>query len=75
VRAGRAGHRCTYFFFVALLVLFALATLTVHLNQLGVLALPAWPGIQIALDAPGRQARLSRGKAVDSGGQRPRLHA
>jgi len=45
-----AGNRRNYFF-VALLVLFALATLTVHLNQLGVLALPAWAGIQIALDA------------------------
>jgi uncharacterized protein involved in response to NO len=44
-----AGNRRNYFF-VALLVLLSLATLAIHLNQLGVLALPAWAGIQIALD-------------------------
>jgi uncharacterized protein involved in response to NO len=45
-----AGVRRNYFF-VALLVLMAAATLTVHLVQLQVLALPAWAGIQVALDA------------------------
>jgi uncharacterized protein involved in response to NO len=44
-----AGNRRNYFF-VGLLVLLSAATLTVHLNQLGVLTLPAWAGIQIALD-------------------------
>jgi uncharacterized protein involved in response to NO len=44
-----AGNRRNYFF-VGLLVLLALATLAIHLSQLGVLALPAWAGIQIALD-------------------------
>jgi uncharacterized protein involved in response to NO len=38
------------YFFVGLLVLLAAATFVVHLNQLGVLALPAWAGIQLALD-------------------------
>jgi uncharacterized protein involved in response to NO len=47
---ARAGNRRNYFF-VALLVLLAAASLVVHLNQLGVLALPAWAGIQLALDA------------------------
>ena len=45
----RAGNRRNYFF-VALLALLGLASLAVHLNQLGVLALPAWAGIQLALD-------------------------
>ncbi|MDE2605315.1 MAG: NnrS family protein [Burkholderiales bacterium] len=45
----RAGNRRNYFF-VGLLVLLAAATLAVHLNALGVLALPAWAGIQLALD-------------------------
>ena len=45
-----AGNRRNYFF-VALLGLLSLVTLGVHLNQLGVIALPAWAGIQIALDA------------------------
>lgn len=45
----RAGNRRNYFF-LAMLVLLALATLVVHLNQLGVLALPAWAGLQLALD-------------------------
>jgi uncharacterized protein involved in response to NO len=44
-----AGNRRNYFF-VLLLVLLAGATLSVHLNQLGVLALPGWIGIQLALD-------------------------
>lgn len=39
------------YFFVALLVLLSLSTLIIHLGQLGVLALPAWAGIQLALDA------------------------
>jgi uncharacterized protein involved in response to NO len=44
-----AGNRRNYFF-VALLALLSLVTLGVHLNQLGVLAVPAWAGIQIGLD-------------------------
>jgi uncharacterized protein involved in response to NO len=44
-----AGVRRNYFF-VALLLLMAAATLAVHLAQLQVLALPAWAGIQVALD-------------------------
>lgn len=39
------------YFFVGLLVLLSLATLFVHLGQLGVVTLPAWAGIQVALDA------------------------
>jgi len=46
---ARAGNRRNYFF-VALLVLLAGATLVVHLSQMRVLALPAWAGIQLALD-------------------------
>jgi uncharacterized protein involved in response to NO len=46
----RAGNRRNYFF-VAVLVLLAGASLAVHLGQMGVLALPAWAGIQLALDA------------------------
>jgi uncharacterized protein involved in response to NO len=46
----KAGNRRNYFF-VGLLALLGVASLVVHLNQLGVLALPAWAGIQIALDA------------------------
>ena len=46
----RAGNRRNYFF-VGLLVLLSGATLAVHLDQLGVLAVPAWAGIQLALDA------------------------
>ncbi|MEJ5990075.1 NnrS family protein [Ramlibacter sp. PS3R-8] len=38
------------YFFVGLLVLLSLATLFVHLGQLGVVTLPAWAGIQVALD-------------------------
>jgi len=45
----RAGSKRNYFF-VALLGLLSIATLTVHLNQLGVVALPAWAGIQLSLD-------------------------
>jgi uncharacterized protein involved in response to NO len=46
----RSENRRNYFF-VALLVLIAGAILVVHLAQLGVLSLPGWIGIQIALDA------------------------
>jgi uncharacterized protein involved in response to NO len=45
----RAGNRRNYFF-IALLVLLGLASLAVHLGQLGVVALPAWAAIQVALD-------------------------
>lgn len=45
----RAGNRRNYFF-VGLLVLLAVAEFTVHLAQLGVLALPGWAGIQLGLD-------------------------
>jgi uncharacterized protein involved in response to NO len=38
------------YFFVALLALMSLASLAIHLDHLGVLALPAWVGIQVALD-------------------------
>ena len=38
------------YFFVALLLLMALAVLGVHLAQLGVTQLPGWIGIQVALD-------------------------
>lgn len=44
-----AGNKRNYFF-VALLGLMAIATLGVHLDHLGVLALPGWVGIQVALD-------------------------
>ena len=44
-----ARNRRNYFF-VGLLVLMGLAELGVHLSQLGVLDLPAWLGVQIALD-------------------------
>lgn len=39
------------YFFIALLVLLALAAAFIHLSQLGVLAMPAWAGLQVALDA------------------------
>ncbi len=39
------------YFFVALLVLMAVATLAVHLDQLGVWPIPGWIGISMALDA------------------------
>ena len=45
----RAGTRRNYFF-VALLLALSAATLVVHLGQLGVLSVPAWAGIGIALD-------------------------
>jgi uncharacterized protein involved in response to NO len=45
-----ARNRRNYFF-VGLLLLLAAAALAVHLQLLGVLALPAWAGIQLALDA------------------------
>jgi len=38
------------YFFLALLVLLAGVTLTVHLGQLGVIALPGWAAIQVGLD-------------------------
>jgi len=38
------------YFFVGLLLLMGVADLGIHLSQLGVLALPAWLGVQIALD-------------------------
>ena len=44
-----ARNRRNYFF-VGLLVLMSAADLGVHLSQLGVLGLPAWLGVQIALD-------------------------
>lgn len=45
----RAGVRRNYFF-VALLVLMSVASLAIHLDQLGVLRFPGWLGIQLALD-------------------------
>ena len=39
------------YFFVGVLLLMAAASLLVHLAQLGVIALPGWVGIQLALDA------------------------
>ena len=44
-----ARNRRNYFF-VGLLVLIGMAEMGVHLSQLGVLNLPAWLGVQIALD-------------------------
>lgn len=44
-----AGNKRNYFF-IALLALMSLAELAVHLDHLGVLALPAWVGIQVGLD-------------------------
>ena len=38
------------YFFVGLLVLMGVAELAIHLSQLGVVDLPAWLGMQIALD-------------------------
>ena len=38
------------YFFVALLVLMALAQLSVHLNALGVLRMPGWAGVALGLD-------------------------
>ena len=39
------------YFFVGLLLMMAVATLMVHLSQLGAVELPGWLGIQFALDA------------------------
>jgi uncharacterized protein involved in response to NO len=44
-----AGNRRNYFF-VGLLALLGVATLTVHLNQLGAIQVPGRIGIQLALD-------------------------
>ncbi len=46
----RSGNRRNYFF-MGLLALMAIAIAGVHLAQLGVIALPGWVGIRIALDA------------------------
>jgi uncharacterized protein involved in response to NO len=46
----RSGNKRNYFF-VAILVMLSLVTLAVHLDRLQVVALPAWAGIQVALDA------------------------
>jgi len=45
----RGNNRRNYFF-VALLLLMALAQLVVHLNALGVLQVPGWAGIALGLD-------------------------
>jgi uncharacterized protein involved in response to NO len=45
-----AGNKRNYFF-VALLLLLSAAELAVHLDKLGVLTVPGWIGIQVALDA------------------------
>ena len=45
----RARNKRNYFF-VALLVLLALAQLVVHLNALGALRVPGWAGIALGLD-------------------------
>jgi uncharacterized protein involved in response to NO len=45
----RSGNRRNYFF-VGLLVLMAAAAAVVHLSQLGLVRLPAWAGIGMALD-------------------------
>lgn len=46
---ARAGVRRNYFF-IALLALLAAASVAVHLDALGVLPVPGWAGIQLALD-------------------------
>lgn len=46
----RSGNRRNYFF-VGLLAMLAVALAAIHLAQLGVIALPGWVGIGIALDA------------------------
>jgi uncharacterized protein involved in response to NO len=38
------------YFFIALLVVLGVANLATHLSQLGVVALPEWLGVQLALD-------------------------
>jgi uncharacterized protein involved in response to NO len=45
----RAKNRRNYFF-VGLFVLLGAASFVVHLDQLGAIAVPAWAGIQLALD-------------------------
>jgi uncharacterized protein involved in response to NO len=45
----RSGNRRNYFF-IALLLALAVAVLGVHLGELGVIALPAWLSLRIALD-------------------------
>lgn len=45
----KARSRCNYFF-VALLVLMALAAAFVHAAQLGMAQAPAWPALRVALD-------------------------
>lgn len=45
----KSGNRRNYFF-VALLLMMALASLAVHLDQIGVAQFPTWLGIQVALD-------------------------
>ena len=45
----KARNRRNYFF-VAILLLMALAQLGVHLNALGVLSVPGWAGISLAMD-------------------------
>jgi uncharacterized protein involved in response to NO len=45
------GRNKRNYFFVGLLVLFAAASFTVHLAQLGVITVPAFAGIQVGLDA------------------------
>jgi uncharacterized protein involved in response to NO len=45
----KARNRRNYFF-VAVLLAFAVAQFTLHLAQLGVLTLPGWLGVQLALD-------------------------
>lgn len=44
-----SGNRRNYFF-VGLLLMMSAAVLVVHLDQLGVLQIPGWVGIQVALD-------------------------
>lgn len=45
-----AGRNRRNYFFVGLLLLMSVAVLGVHLAQLGVMQLPGWVGIQVALD-------------------------
>ncbi|MBS0446874.1 MAG: NnrS family protein [Proteobacteria bacterium] len=45
----KAGSKRNYFF-IALLVLLAFAAGFIHLTQLGIIAAPAWPGLQVGLD-------------------------
>jgi uncharacterized protein involved in response to NO len=46
----RAGNRRNYFF-IAILLLLAVAAAGVHLAHLGAVSLPGWLGIRVALDA------------------------